>query len=68
MDSFFPGSTMATRSDQPGSHIPPTAATDDVLAGVRIPCYGDQLTRVWLAGAKDLRAGCRSPRQRIDHI
>ena len=67
-DSFLPGSTFITRPDQPGSHIPPTAHTDDVLTGVRIPCYGDQLTRVRLAGAKDLRAGCHSPRQRIDHI
>ena len=67
-NSFLPGSTLISRPDQPGSHIPPTAATDDVLAGVRIPCYGDQLTRVRLAGAKDLRAGCHSPRQRIDHI
>ena len=68
VDSFLPGSTLAVRPDQPGSHIPPTAATDDVLAGVRIPCYGDQLTRVRLAGAKDLRSGYHSPRQRIDHF
>ena len=67
-DSFLPGSSLITRPDQPVSHIPPTAHTDDVLTGVRIPCYGDQLTRVRLAGAKDLRAGCHSPRQRIDHI
>ena len=56
------------RPDQPASHIPPQAAENDPLLGVQIPCYGDQLTRVRLAGAKDLRAGCHSPRQRIDHI
>ena len=55
------------RPDQPASHIPPQAENDPLL-GVQIPCYGDQLTRVRLAGAKDLRAGCHSPRQRIDHI
>ena len=33
-DSFLPGSTFITRPDQPGSHIPPTAHTDDVLTGV----------------------------------
>ena len=38
-DSSLPGSMLISRLDQPGSHIPPTAATDDVLAGVRIPCY-----------------------------
>jgi hypothetical protein len=50
---------------QPDSHVPPES---DPLHGVKIPCFGDQLTRVRLAGAKDLRAGCHSPKQRLDHL
>ena len=42
--------------------MPPETIADDPLARVRIPCFGDQLTRVRLAGAKDLRAG------RLDHL
>ncbi len=53
-DPIPDGSTA--RPDQPASHIPPE------------PAKNDPLTRVRLAGAKDLRAGCHSPRQRIDHV
>ncbi len=57
-----------SRPDQPGSHIRPVPSTDDPLSGVKIPCFGDQLTRVRLAGAKDLRAGCHSARERLNHL
>ena len=57
-----------SRPDQPASHVHPVPSDDDPLSGVRIPCYGDQLTRVRLTGAKDLRAGCHSARQRLDHL
>lgn len=42
------------RLDQPASHVPPVPQIEDPLAHVKIPCYGNQLTRVRLAGAKDL--------------
>ena len=35
---------------------------------MKVPCYGDQLSRVRMAGAKDLCAGCHLARQRLDHI
>ena len=54
--------------DQPLSHAHPPPYPSDPLAKVRVPCYGDQLTRVRLAGAKDLRAGCHTARDRLDHI
>jgi hypothetical protein len=57
-----------SRPDQPASHIPPTASERDPLSGVKIPCFGDQLTRVRFAGAKDLRAGCHSAKDRLDHL
>jgi hypothetical protein len=60
--------TAHSRPDQPASHVPPAATESDPLHGVKIPCYGDQLTRVRFAGAKDLRAGCHSPKQRLDHL
>ena len=56
------------RPDQPASHVPPVPQIEDPLANVKIPCYGDQLTRVRLAGAKDLRAGCHTPQDRLDHL
>ena len=57
-----------SRPDQPASHVHPVPSCDDPLSGIKIPCYGDQLTRVRLAGAKDLRAGCHSAAQRLDHL
>ena len=57
-----------SRPDQPSAHIPPTPEASDPLQNVRIPCFGDQLTRVRLAGAKDLRSGCHTPRDRLEHI
>ena len=54
--------------DQPGSHVPPAVLEDDPLSGVKIPCFGDELTRVRFAGARDLRAGAHSARQRLDHL
>ena len=57
-----------SRPDQPASHVPPVASDSDPLNGVKIPCFGDQLTRVRFAGAKDLRAGCHSAKQRLDHL
>ena len=61
-------STCSSRPDQPGSHIPPSPSDDDPLRGIKIPCFGDQLTRVRFAGAKDLRAGCHTAKQRLDHL
>ena len=56
-----------SRLGQLAADIPPTASESDPLCGVKVPCYGDQLTRVRFAGAKDLRAGCHSAKQRLDH-
>ncbi|KAJ7373248.1 hypothetical protein OS493_012837 [Desmophyllum pertusum] len=57
-----------SRPDQPASHTPPVPQAADPLASVKIPCFGDQLTRVRLAGAKDLRAGSHTATDRLDHI
>ena len=57
-----------SKPDQPSSHLSPVPSEDDPLMNVKIPCFGDQLTRVRLAGAKDLRAGCHSARDRLDHL
>lgn len=69
-DHVPPGPPIAapSRPDQPAAHVPPVPEADDPLAKVRIPCFGDQLTRVRLAGAKDLRAGCHTPQDRLDHL
>ena len=57
-----------SRPDQPASHVPPAACENDPLHGVKIPCFGDQLTRVRFAGSKDLRSGCHTAKQRLDHL
>ena len=57
-----------SKPDQPSSHVPPVADDSDPLASVKVPCFGDQLTRVRFAGARDLRAGNKSARDRLDHI
>ena len=57
-----------SRPDQPASHVHAVPSNDDPLSGVRIPCYGDQLTRVQLPGAKDLRTGGHFARQRLDYL
>ena len=57
-----------SQPDQPLSHVHPVADPNDPLAKVRVPCYGDQITRVRIAGAKDLRAGCHTARDQISHI
>ena len=67
-DATIPTIGSRSRPDQPASHLPPAASEDDPLKGVKIPCYGDQLTRIRCAGAKDLRAGCHTPKHRLDHL
>ena len=59
---------LHSRPDQLGSHVPPTSSVDDPLHGIRVPIFGDQLTRVRLAGAKDLRVGWHTAQQRFDHL
>ena len=57
-----------SRPDQPAAHVPPEPDACDPLANIRVPCFGDQLTRVRSAGAKDLRAGAHTARDRLDHL
>ena len=59
---------VPTQPDQPRSHIPPVGSQTDPLGGVKIPCFGDELAQVRFAGAQDLRSGCHTPKQRLDHL
>lgn len=65
-----PGSqiTDPSRADEPAFHIPPIPQADDLLAKVKIPCFGDQLTRVRLACPKNLRASSHTAQDRLDHL
>ena len=69
-DHVPPGPVVGppARPDTPASHVPHVPQIEDPLANVKIPCYGDQLTRVRLAGAKDLRAGFHTRQDRLDHL
>ena len=64
----LPSLPSTSQPDQPLSNVHPVADPNDPLAKVRVPCYGDQLTRVRIAGAKDLRAGCHTAKDQISHI
>ena len=64
----LPPTAAPSRPDQPVSHIPLVRQVEDPLANVTIPCFGDQLTRVRVAGAKDLRSGSHTPKDRLDYI
>ena len=60
--------SATTRPDQPRSHVPPVMSESDPLQGIKIPCFGDELTRVRFAGACDLHSGCHTAKQRLDNL
>ena len=45
----------------------PFPEPNDPLRNIKVPCFGDQLTRVRLAGAKDFRSGSHTLRDRFEH-
>ena len=66
--AFPPLVQVPTWPDQPRSHIPPEASDFDLLQGIKVPCFGDESTRVGFAGPHDLCSGCHTAKQRLDHL
>ena len=63
-----PGRPAINAPSQPVPHVPPVPDSAEPLCGVKVPCIGDQLGRVSFAGAKDLRAGSHTSKDRLNHL
>ncbi len=57
---------LSSAPDQPRAHFN-IADDNDHMKGISVPFGGDQMTRVRFAGAKDLRSGAHTAKQRLDH-